>query len=579
MGKGRLFSTFTARFAIRSREGDIYPCGRPGLPHDGLKRIAQLFHARKGTPITWFLDWTAARECGKLFREWHEEYGDEVALWLDEFGPKTWLSELRMEFKGQKSLHYSMDEQRRMIRFVKDTLEREAYGPIRTAASLWFNETTVTALADEGFTGLWGYCWHQENVDEATHRGCPWYPFYPSTRNYKIPAQEKGDNRLVGAHWFITDMTNSHFMCENHNIGFVRVTPHPGEEDRSGFARDGSNHTHKTLVEWERQRGWNDFVYTTFHLECDWVSGQWNYPNGVRHEDRVVDLFESYLHEMERLDGSEIVTIGEFTDWFRDRHEETPRQCFYFRDVIPDRRLWFKDRAYGDTVFYGSKTRKLVFSKDRGSLPIEVLDYEAQHSTSASQRYPGVASGPDGFINMGYLYSFGIWLDDEKAEWLAKLELTSALEFSEFGVMFWDVNLPLFVRHDSITASQNARELKFFGEEQAILAIFDLKVGRNEILLKAPVEGVEIAEGRDRSDQLDIRIQNRHKCPVNLARLKVRIGAGHQIKDVVFGSRTVPLGYCGYDRKQSKEFLTIDGFYPETFVLKPGMNVFEVVKV
>lgn len=572
--KGQLFSTFTARFAIRSREGDIYPCERPGLPHEGLKKIAQIFHARKGTPITWFLDWTVAKECGNLFREWHEEYGDEVALWLDEFGPKTWLKELGIQFKGQKSLHYSLDEQRKMIRFVRDTLEQEAYRPITTAAGLWFNEITVQALMEEGFTGLWGYCWHQENVDEATHRGCPWYPFYPSRVNYKIPSQNPGE--MVGVHWFITDLTNAHFMCENHYIGFVRVTPHPGEEDRSGFARDGSHHTHRTLCEWDRQRSWNDFVYTTFHLECDWVSGQWDFPNGVKHEDRVVDLFESYLHEMERVEGAQIVTIGAFTDWFRQRYEATPRQYFYFRDTIPERRVWFKDRAYGDTVFYGSKRRKLVFAKDRGPLPIEVLDYGAQHTTSASQRYPGVVVGPDDFSNMGYLHSFGIWLDDEKAEWRTKLELKSAIAFDEFGVMFWNVHLPAGVPHDSISVSEQVKEFKLFSEEQAILTIFDVKVGQNEIGFWVPVEGVEIKEIRDRGYRLDIRVENQHPMPVALASLCVRIGAGHRIKDVVFDSRVVPLGYCEYD---TREFLRVQGFYPETFLLQPGTSVFEVVKV
>lgn len=571
--KGKLFATFTARFAIRSQEGDIYPCERPGLPHEGLKKIAQIFHSQKGTPITWFLDWTAARECGRLFREWHEEYGDEVALWLDEFGPKTWLKELGIEFKGQESLHYSLEEQRKMIRFVKDTLEKEAYGPIETAAGLWFNEITIKALIEEGFTGLWGYCWHQENVDEATHRGCPWYPFYPSTVNYKIPAQGKGG--IVGVHWFITDMTNAHFMCENHCIGFVRVTPHPGEEDRSGFARDGSYHTHKTLAEWDRQRHWNDFVYTTFHLECDWVSGQWDFPNGVKHEDRVVDLFASYLREMEHTEGAQIVTLGEFTDWFRQRSDETPKQYFYFRDTIPERRLWFKDRAYGDTVFYGSKRRKLIFAKDRGTLPIEVLDYVAQHRSSPSQRYPGVVIGPDDFINRGYLFPFGIWLDDEKAEWRARLELKSAIDFDEFGVMFWDINLPPFVAPDSVIVGENVKGLKFFGEEQGVLVIFDVKVGRNEIELRAPVEGVEIAEIRDRGDQLNVRVKNRHPTPMALTSLKIRIGTGHQIKDVVFGSRIIPLGYCSYN----KGILQIDGMHPETFLLQPGTNLFEVVKI
>ena len=73
--KGTLYFTFvSSAYYMEKKWGH-------GMPLDGIKRTAEIAH-RDGVPVTWLVNPKSAEEGKKLFKEYHDKYGDAVGYIL-----------------------------------------------------------------------------------------------------------------------------------------------------------------------------------------------------------------------------------------------------------------------------------------------------------------------------------------------------------------------------------------------------------------------------------------------------------------------------------------------------------------
>ncbi len=164
-----------------------------GTPTEGVDRMAAVAH-KHNIPVTWIVNPGSIPILGERIRGWHDQYGDDVIMQCPLFG---------------KDIMHSKDELRRALREHWRMME-EAFPWVETkvAARGILHNDMIGVLEEEGFEGLWGYCWEQVWWDGITHRGIPWGSWYVDSARYKVPHPEKG--QLVAFEWTARDLNLSY---------------------------------------------------------------------------------------------------------------------------------------------------------------------------------------------------------------------------------------------------------------------------------------------------------------------------------------------------------------------------------
>ena len=193
------FVNFSYRFASREPKYDVYPWksrGAAGLPWEGFEKAAWLHHCT-GVPVTWMVDSVAIEQAGRRVRQFADNFGDDIILYLEAFGYQPLYAKLGVTQKAFGLRNYSYDELCKVItgyrKLAKETLGRD----ITIGAGYWWNAEVIRAAQDSGLQALWGLCWDQQGIDGATHRGSPWFPYYASPREFKAPVETKEEGVLV----------------------------------------------------------------------------------------------------------------------------------------------------------------------------------------------------------------------------------------------------------------------------------------------------------------------------------------------------------------------------------------------
>ena len=146
-----------------------------------MRRLAEVAH-KYGIPITWGVGATAARSFAADLTEWHTAYGDEVMLMVD-ISP-IWGSGTDSDDLGQSAEHI-VTMREKLPDFVsseRDRVQRaiEWANPLVAGAGQK-NHVLLYALAQIGFTGLWGYGW-----GDGEDEGCPFGCFFPSVDRHNF---------------------------------------------------------------------------------------------------------------------------------------------------------------------------------------------------------------------------------------------------------------------------------------------------------------------------------------------------------------------------------------------------------
>lgn len=157
----------------------------------GIRRLAEVAH-KYSIPITWGVGPAAARSFAADLTEWHTTHGDEVTLLID-IAP-IWGSGTDSDNLSQSAEHIVTMREKLpdFISAEKDRLQRaiEWANPI-IAGGTQKNHVLLYALAQVGFTGLWGYDW-KNTADE----GCPFGWFFPSAEQHNFCGTST--SRIIG---------------------------------------------------------------------------------------------------------------------------------------------------------------------------------------------------------------------------------------------------------------------------------------------------------------------------------------------------------------------------------------------
>ena len=146
-----------------------------------MRRLAEIAH-KHGIPITWGVGATSARSFAADLTEWHASHGDEVMLMVD-ISP-IWGSGTDFNNLSQSAEHI-VTMREKLPDFIvseRDRVQRaiEWANPLVAGAGQK-NHVLLYALAQIGFTGLWGYGW-----GDGEDEGCPFGCFFPSVDKHNF---------------------------------------------------------------------------------------------------------------------------------------------------------------------------------------------------------------------------------------------------------------------------------------------------------------------------------------------------------------------------------------------------------
>ena len=349
--KGKLIFTFASlAYTIDANWGK-------GIPKEGMERIANVAH-KYNIPVTWLIDPGSGKAMKNKLDEWHEKYGDDIAL--------NWESTHETS-SADDNFKKALDSLKILFPWSK----------VEVLASGHRSNEILQIAKNEGLSGVWGSCWEQVGTDKITDRGAPWGYFYASNDNYKLPSLNgKG---LVSVEWTCRDLLKS-----LHSGAPTIYSSDPNDVGRNGLCTGDDIEYWKTMFDnYIRNISINKFVFFQQQQEA--------------HEMEYGDVCKSYsleeIVESEKMLGAffkyvqsygdmiEYKTIPQAIQLYKDNFAETEPSVMLFDDA-PARKppFWYaahNNRATGPwpkTLLYYDKECQLAFIEDQFK-PIMHRDY------------------------------------------------------------------------------------------------------------------------------------------------------------------------------------------------------------
>ncbi len=216
---------------------------------DGMRLLADTLHPH-GVKITWIVSPGSARIAAKALTQWHDAFGDDVAVHTPELSGTLKYKATQMEM-------------------ARDAVNAALpWASLTIAASGHTDPEIAAVLEDTGFEGLWGFCWEQIEVDKITDRGCPWGFYYMDREQRLKPGHGRG---VIGMEWTARDLLKSF-----HSGNPCLYSTDPNDVGRGG------------LCSWENIDYWKCMAD--------------NYARNTRYNEHVFLLQHQEAHEMERSD-------------------------------------------------------------------------------------------------------------------------------------------------------------------------------------------------------------------------------------------------------------------------------------
>lgn len=312
---------FSYRYASRETEFDVYPGKiaekKGGLPADGFEKAAWVHH-NTGVPVTWIVDSVALMRDGQRLKHFQGAYGDEIIFSFESFGRQPLFEKIGVKQKPFGLRNYSRAELVKIFNGYRE-LGREVLGQsISIGAGYWLSNEVIQAAEEAGILAFWGLCWDQENIDGATHRGSPWFPYYASPDDFIAPRAKPGGVLMLP--WYTADLGNAFVFSEHPPF-----TTHSGELARWAIEYP-REYIHSLLrnVGGEARPGWRPL--TSYHLECDWMDC-----SGIYYDEEYSPASEVW--EMQRATVRDYASgswgdwqagpLGDFVTWYRKTYPST----------------------------------------------------------------------------------------------------------------------------------------------------------------------------------------------------------------------------------------------------------------
>ena len=336
-----------------------------GMPLAGIRRTAEVAHAN-GVPVTWLVNARSAAEAKEVFTQYHEKYGDDVALMLPgndaetrrAGGDKAWFRSLT--YPQMKTL---LETESAAIKRSLPWAELEIVGGSHRTNIM------VRAAEDLGFKALWGHCWEQAYTDDISDRGTPWGYYYVSRDCYKAPASYPGG--LVAIEWTVRDLDKA----------FRTGKPETYSTDPNDVMRARPQLCdHRQIDYWKRLVGeyqanarWNAIVPLMVQQEAHEMENSEKVrvysPQDIDNAANMLD--ELFKHV--RSTGAAIVPAAKAVAAYREAHRRTPPTYALVHDVTPtaaekkDKDLFIYFDANGQLFFDRGKTEPVLIRNYLGT--------------------------------------------------------------------------------------------------------------------------------------------------------------------------------------------------------------------
>ena len=440
--KGKLIFTFASlAYNIDAKWGK-------GVPLKGMERIAKIAH-KHNIPVTWLVDPVSGKAMREKINEWHEKYGDDIAL--------NW----EKEFETSEG-----DDFKKALNSLKTIFP---WSKVETMAGGRRSNKMLEYSKKNGQTAIWGSCWEQLGVDNITDRGAPWGYFYTSDDNYKLPSLNgKG---VVSVEWTARDLLKS-----LHAKAPTIYSSDPNDVVRAGICNGDDIEYWKTMFDnYIRNISINKFVFFAQHQEAHemeyGVVCKAYSPEDIDEAEKMLDAFFAYVKSYG--DMVEFKTIPQAVQLYNDNFKETEPSIMLFDDApAPKPTFWYAskvNRATGPwpkTLLFYDKECQLAFIEDQFE-PIMHRDYIHNREVYDPKYYQNDDS-PEVKIRTP-------WGKVENTE--IPIEIITDKEMP-YAVAFWyDFNRYKVKQIDGA---------KSFGpvENQVLLLRLNLKKGVNKILIQ-----------------------------------------------------------------------------------------------
>ena len=390
------------KIVIQSTAGYVNELWGKGTPCQGMRRMAGLAH-KYGLPVTWSVNAISAKEMQEELTAWHNEFGDDVCLWLK----PGYLSPVPAEKRRYTKFGLPISSSKELYQWgsydeIKRAVEKESAGvnealpwaaPVKIGANMDRSSMLIEVLEDLDFDGLWGYLWQHKDTDGLTDAGCPYNLFYTSHHSFKCPANYPG--KIIGAHWFSYDMTNTF-----HSRATSVFTNDPNDVLRAGICHGREIDYWKRYFEiWVSNAQWNDFLYYMFHQEAhemEYSDVCRSYtPQQIDSTALMMDEFFKFLAEKK----VEVITLPQLIKKYKTQIKDTIPTYFVSEQTKIDGPVDYYDFDYfkrpkppqgvkwPESFFYYDKECQMVFTRPQQA-PIMLYDYTAQHPTDQDTTYP-----------------------------------------------------------------------------------------------------------------------------------------------------------------------------------------------
>ena len=394
-----------------------------------MRLLAEVAH-KHGIPITWGIEATSARSFAADLTEWHASHGDEVILMVD-IAP-IWGSETDSDDLSKSAEHIVTMREKLpdYISSEKDRVQRaiEWVNPI-VAGGMQKNHVLLYALAQVGFTGLWGYGW-----GDGADDGCPFGCFFPSVDRHNFCGTST--SRIVGIPHTSRLPTQTHRSQETEGTDFqLQILNRAAQQ---GFDCYAAN------AEWNR---WLAYIQRIDAAEVASLTAE------------QLNQLDTYLAYVREAPETQIMSLPNVVRACQEIGEQT-QPTFLLTDTEMEGEEDASTASDKSILSYYDAECQLVFEEGRME-PIQVTNYIS----------PPISSRSGAEVNLPQIEQFRPSRSRSQLRMQFTLESTKAMPY---GLAVWG-------NHAGLTlAASNAQEVTWLGNRLLFVRV-SLQAGKNEV--------------------------------------------------------------------------------------------------
>ncbi|MCK5862514.1 MAG: hypothetical protein KAH38_08515, partial [Candidatus Hydrogenedentes bacterium] len=282
----------------------------------GMQRLADTLHPH-GVPITWMVSPDSARVAAKELSQWHDQYGDDVAIAPPELSITTVDESPSYEKKLERLAGY------------RTAIQQALPWAECTVASGHTDPDIVRICNELGIEGLWGFCVEQIAVDDITDRGCPWGAYYMHSEDRLRPAKKQS---AVAFEWTARDLLKSF-----HSGNPCLYSTDPNDVARGSICSWENIDYWKAMADtYIRNTRYNQHVFLTQQQEAHEmeIADGWRCYTDEDIQESII-MLEEFVKHIKPY--ATMMTLGEAAKLYRDTYTHTPSSYMLWEDIPTER--------------------------------------------------------------------------------------------------------------------------------------------------------------------------------------------------------------------------------------------------